>query len=262
MIPFSVLYGVSNQCNHLEKVYLGTEEAKTFVAATVFEKTVVHLAKDLIYTMLTQRRSQSQLLISQNPTVIEYTMISRRVRSLFSSSRSWSRRFSLIICLRKEIESTSATSSCVPSNVGSQLERLYLEVSSRGLDEIAQVDPPRSIVMDSVRTSCPFGRAAFSLIERSLRKRVCERPSSVCGVAVTGRSRSKKSKGCSVRVRTRGGVFNAKGSVRFDVIRSKSLGLELFWSPAIKILSGTSITVVVLGKSPFPHLSSADPGAT
>lgn len=241
MIPFSVLYGVSNQCNHLEKVYLGTEEAKTFVAATVFEKTVVHLAKDLIYTMLTQRRSQSQLLISQNPTVIEYTMISRRVRSLFSSSRSWSRRFSLIICLRKEIESTSATSSCVPSNVGSQLERLY---------------------MDSVRTSCPFGRAAFSLIERSLRKRVCERPSSVCGVAVTGRSRSKKSKGCSVRVRTRGGVFNAKGSVRFDVIRSKSLGLELFWSPAIKILSGTSITVVVLGKSPFPHLSSADPGAT
>lgn len=97
MIPFSVLYGVSNQCNHLEKVYLGTEEAKTFVAATVFEKTVVHLAKDFIYTMLTQRRSQSQLLISQNPTVIEYTMISRRVRSLFSSSRSWSRRFSLII---------------------------------------------------------------------------------------------------------------------------------------------------------------------
>lgn len=51
--------------------------------------------------LLIQRRNHTQLLMSQNATVIEYMIISRLARSLFSSSKSCSRRFSLIICTDK-----------------------------------------------------------------------------------------------------------------------------------------------------------------
>lgn len=52
-------------------------------------------------SLLIQRRSHTQLLMSQNATVMEYMIISRLARSLFSSSKSCSRRFSLMICTDK-----------------------------------------------------------------------------------------------------------------------------------------------------------------
>lgn len=51
--------------------------------------------------LLIQRRSHTQLLMSQKATVMEYMIISRLARSLFSSSKSCSRRFSLMICTDK-----------------------------------------------------------------------------------------------------------------------------------------------------------------
>lgn len=50
--------------------------------------------------------------------------------------------------------------------------------------------------------------------------------SSFCGVAAVGLSKSRKSNGLSLRVRTRGGVFRDKGSNGVVWIRSRSAGLE------------------------------------
>ena len=150
--------------------------------------------------------------------------ISLSARSLFSSSRSCRRLFCLIICHLNEAASTTVMSSEVPSIIASIFEVPYLTLSWWGL-EVAAAEPPRNTGMESVLTSCPFWRTAFSLIERSLFSLPTARPSSFWGVGA-GLSKSRKSSSLSLSVSTRGGVFRARSLKGVDCIRSRSAGLE------------------------------------
>ena len=100
-------------------------------------------------------------------------------------------------------------SSEVPSIIASIFEMPYLTLSWWGWEVVA-ADPPRDTGMESVLTSCPFWRRAFSLIERSLFSLPTARISSFWGVGA-GLSKSRKSSGLSLSVSTRGGVFRARG---------------------------------------------------
>ena len=144
--------------------------------------------------------------------------ISLSAHSLFSSSRSCRRLFRLIICHLNEAASTTVMSSEVPSIIASIFEMPYLMLSWWGL-EMAAADPPHNIGMESVLTSCPFWRTAFSLIECSLFSLPTAWICSFWGVGAD-LSKSRKSSGPSLSVSTWGGVFRArafKGSWLFKV---------------------------------------------